>query len=383
MVAEPSYAARRPAPRRRPPDPGGSAVPGGHLPDQLVDTLDKALPPPAQVDGPPARRLGAGARARTPARHGQDLRLRRGRRALASARPRSAVKDVAAELDLEHSTVSRLLGEVEDDGLVTRGVDPADRGVRRWRSPPSVARWSPTPPRCRGSSPASCSPSGRARTSRSSPGLMTRLAETVHARLDALPELAIAEFCRSAPGGTGPGPTRRSTGDYSPTRAASLRSTSRPSSSACARAGSARARSASASRTTRIASAARSSPCARASRPAVGCGPRRRGCAGRAQLAVDQRARRLVLGLGTETPSSASATSGSRDAALAQLVARARDAPARGRRAGSARRPRRTPRRRRGARPRAGRAPSAATARSTPRRASTEASWRAGARGEA
>lgn len=38
-----------------------------------------------------------------------------------------SVKDVAAVLDLEHSTASRLLGEAEADGLVVRGADPDDR----------------------------------------------------------------------------------------------------------------------------------------------------------------------------------------------------------------------------------------------------------------
>ena len=38
-----------------------------------------------------------------------------------------AVKDVANMLDLEHSTASRLLGELESEGLIERGVDPEDR----------------------------------------------------------------------------------------------------------------------------------------------------------------------------------------------------------------------------------------------------------------
>lgn len=39
----------------------------------------------------------------------------------------STVKDVAAFLQLEHSTASRLLGEAEAEGLVVRGTDPQDR----------------------------------------------------------------------------------------------------------------------------------------------------------------------------------------------------------------------------------------------------------------
>lgn len=38
-----------------------------------------------------------------------------------------AVKDVATALHLEHSTVSRLLGEAEEEGLVERRADPQDR----------------------------------------------------------------------------------------------------------------------------------------------------------------------------------------------------------------------------------------------------------------
>ncbi len=38
-----------------------------------------------------------------------------------------AIKDVAAFLDLEHSTASRLMTELEADGLIERGVDPEDR----------------------------------------------------------------------------------------------------------------------------------------------------------------------------------------------------------------------------------------------------------------
>lgn len=39
----------------------------------------------------------------------------------------ASVKDVAAALQLEHSTASRLLGEAEAEGLVVRGTDPNDR----------------------------------------------------------------------------------------------------------------------------------------------------------------------------------------------------------------------------------------------------------------
>jgi DNA-binding MarR family transcriptional regulator len=38
-----------------------------------------------------------------------------------------SIKDAAAFLDLEHSTASRLMSELEADGLIERGVDPDDR----------------------------------------------------------------------------------------------------------------------------------------------------------------------------------------------------------------------------------------------------------------
>lgn len=39
----------------------------------------------------------------------------------------STVKDVAAFMQVDHSTASRLLSEAEADGLVERGTDPEDR----------------------------------------------------------------------------------------------------------------------------------------------------------------------------------------------------------------------------------------------------------------
>jgi DNA-binding MarR family transcriptional regulator len=181
------------------PSSAADAAPiGGHLPDQLVDTLDKAFrrlrksmvrPPAGAVPVPSLGRQ-------------LDMAKIFACDAVAELAERSStvtVKDVAAELDLEHSTVSRLLGEVEDDGLVSRGVDPADR--RR--------------------TTVSLTPLGRAVVSDSTAmtrvftrilladwprrdvedltRLITRLAETVHAKLEVLPELAIAEFCKAHP----------------------------------------------------------------------------------------------------------------------------------------------------------------------------------------
>jgi DNA-binding MarR family transcriptional regulator len=176
--------------------PRVTSVTGQHLPDILVDTLDKAfrrvrksmIRPPAGLVPVPAlgRQLDI---AKIFACDAIDE--------LSASSTSVAVKDVAAELDLEHSTVSRLLGEIEDDGLLARGVDPADRrrttvaltplgravvadatAMSRFFTRILLAEW----PR-----------SDVEELAR----LMTRLADTVAQRVDMLPELAMAEFCRA------------------------------------------------------------------------------------------------------------------------------------------------------------------------------------------
>jgi DNA-binding MarR family transcriptional regulator len=99
---------------------------GGHLPNELVDTVDKTFrrlrkatvkPPAAQM---PMTCLG----------HPLDMAKIFACDAvseLADGGTAVTVKDVALALDLEHSTVSRLLGELHDDGLIVRGMDPVDR----------------------------------------------------------------------------------------------------------------------------------------------------------------------------------------------------------------------------------------------------------------
>ncbi len=99
---------------------------GAHLPDELLDTVDKTFrrlrkatvrPPSAQL---PMPCLG----------HPLDMSKIFACNAVADLSEQVSpvsVKDVALALELEHSTVSRLLGEMEDDGLLTRGVDPGDR----------------------------------------------------------------------------------------------------------------------------------------------------------------------------------------------------------------------------------------------------------------
>jgi len=112
-----------------------------------------------------------------------------------------SVKDVATALDLEHSTVSRLLSEIEDDGLLTRGVDASDRRrttveltslgrsvvadatlISRFFTRTLLAEW----PR---------------EDVETLTGLMTRLSDTVHERLALLPELARVEFNKNPPAG--------------------------------------------------------------------------------------------------------------------------------------------------------------------------------------
>jgi DNA-binding MarR family transcriptional regulator len=167
-----------------------------HLPDVLVDTLDRAFrrlrksmlrPPAGQVPVPALGRPLDMAKI-----FACDAVAE-----LAETSRTVSVKDVAATLDLEHSTVSRLLGEVEDDGLIVRGVDAADRrrttieltdlgravvadatAMSRFFTRVLLAEWS-------------------AQDVQDLSRLISRLADTVHDRLDALPDLAMTEFCRA------------------------------------------------------------------------------------------------------------------------------------------------------------------------------------------
>jgi hypothetical protein len=105
------------------------------------------------------------------------------------------VKDVALALDLEHSTVSRLLGELHDDGLIVRGMDPVDRRrttveltdlgrevvaeattLSRFFTRILLADWTRD------------EVDELAR-------VMARLATTIHDRLPLVPQLAAQEFC--------------------------------------------------------------------------------------------------------------------------------------------------------------------------------------------
>lgn len=173
-------------------------APGAHLPDSLVDSLDRTLRrlrramlrPPATTVPVPAlgKTLDMAKIFACDAVH--DISRRK---------PNVTVKDVAAELDLEHSTASRLLGDVEGEGLLTRGTDPDDRrrttveltdlgesvvddatAITRFFTRLLLSDW----PR---------------EDVEELTRLLARLADTVHEKLDVLPERAIAEFARVHP----------------------------------------------------------------------------------------------------------------------------------------------------------------------------------------
>jgi len=171
---------------------------GAHLPDALVDSLDRTLrrlrrammKPPATTVPVPAL--------------GKPLDMAKifacdAVSDIARRKPSVTVKDVAAELELEHSTASRLLGDVEQDGLITRGTDPEDRrrttleltdlgesvvddatAITRFFTRLLLAEW----PR---------------EDVEDLTRLLSRLADTVHDKLDVLPERAMAEFARQHP----------------------------------------------------------------------------------------------------------------------------------------------------------------------------------------
>ena len=112
------------------PDPhAAQATPpsaGDHLSDDLVDTLDRSIRRLRRVMLRPVAAL-----VPVPAL-GRQLDISKifacdAIAELVATHETVTVKDVASELDLEHSTVSRLLGEAESEGLLTRATDPADR----------------------------------------------------------------------------------------------------------------------------------------------------------------------------------------------------------------------------------------------------------------
>ncbi len=101
---------------------------GSHIPDDLLDLFEQvqrrlrpliSRPPVGQLPMPSLGRPLDVAK----------LMACSELRDLTASGPVS-VKDLADSLGLDHSTVSRLLGELEEDGLVERGSDPEDRRRR-------------------------------------------------------------------------------------------------------------------------------------------------------------------------------------------------------------------------------------------------------------
>jgi DNA-binding MarR family transcriptional regulator len=185
-------------PARVEPVAEAATTPGAHLPDALVDNLDRTLrrlrrammKPPATTVPVPAigKTLDMAKIFACDAVHD-----------LAARKDSVTVKDVAAELELEHSTASRLLGDVESEGLLTRGTDPDDRrrttlqltdlgesvvddatSITRFFTRLLLSEW----PR---------------QDVEDLTRLLGRLADTVHDKLDVLPEQAMAEFARQHP----------------------------------------------------------------------------------------------------------------------------------------------------------------------------------------
>lgn len=172
--------------------------PGAHLPDDLVDGLDRTIrrlrrsmiKPPAMLVPVPSL--------------GRQVDIAKifacdAVEELSSSGGSVTVKDVASSLDLEHSTVSRLLSEAESEGFLTRGTDPDDRrrttveltdighavvsdatAMTRFFTRLLLADWD-----------------------RDDLDQLTRLlgklADTVSSRMDLLPDLADREFARTHP----------------------------------------------------------------------------------------------------------------------------------------------------------------------------------------
>jgi DNA-binding MarR family transcriptional regulator len=178
-------------------DADSVAPSGGTLPDELVDTLDRAfrrlrkalVKPPAGLVPVPS--LGRQVEFAKIAACDAIAELADGSTSV-------SVKDVALVLQLEHSTVSRLLSEIEDDGLLVRGEHPHDRrrttveltdlgravvadatAMTRFFTRALLADWP-------------------VEDVESLTTLLSRLATSVHERLAALPELAMTEFCLPA-----------------------------------------------------------------------------------------------------------------------------------------------------------------------------------------
>lgn len=173
----------------------GAGSPGSHLPDELVDTLDKTFRRLRRAIVRPVSGLvpvpALGRQLDVAKVHAVDAVAE-----LSLVQETVTVKDVAAFLDLEHSTVSRLLGEIEDDGLLVRGTDPADRRrttVELTDLGRAVVTDATTTTRFFARLLLDDWP---LEDVEALTRLMTRLAETMQAKLGTLPERAMEEFHR-------------------------------------------------------------------------------------------------------------------------------------------------------------------------------------------
>lgn len=174
--------------------PGHGSVPDGR--DLVLDSLDRAFhqlrrslvrPTLAQVAIPS---LG----------HRLDLAKVQACEAVFALRSELttgsvSVKDVAELLHLEHSTVSRLVVEVEAEGLLVRGVDAADRRRTTLELTPSGRAVVEDAHRMRRFLMGTVVADWDDQDLNTLATLLSKFAEDVAGLLTSLPGLARAEFC--------------------------------------------------------------------------------------------------------------------------------------------------------------------------------------------
>ncbi len=174
-------------------DDGGGAQGSPQLTDELVDGLDRAfrrlrrsLVRPTTVD------MAIPSLGR-PLELAKVLALDAVHELTTGDGPVS-VKDVAATLRLEHSTVSRLMGELENDGLLVRGVDERDRRRATLALTATGAAVVADTARMRRLVTRTMLADWDAADVRTLTRLLARIADTAADRLEALPALVEAEL---------------------------------------------------------------------------------------------------------------------------------------------------------------------------------------------